>query len=132
MKKRYELIVYTASEKEYADSVINYIEGRNSYFAYRLYKNHCIHKSGEYNCKHLDLLCGNRDIKDIIIADNSMRNFVLSIRNGVPIKEYKGSDDDKELIYLAKYMRVLEGENDVRNRIKEDFAAFLLNHYQTS
>lgn len=127
------MIVYTAAEKDYADSVINFIEGKeNKYFSYRLYKSQCIIKPGEYSFKNLEVLCGNRDIKDILIVDNSVRNFALSVRNGIPIKEYRGSNNDEELIYLAKYMREIAMEEDFRVRIKEDFATFLIEHYQSS
>jgi CTD small phosphatase-like protein 2 len=133
MSKNYELIVYTASEKNYADSVVNFIEKNKKYFSYRLYKQQCIVKTGEYSFKNLEVLCENRNLGQVLLVDNSVRNFALSVRNGIPIKEYKGNNhNDKELIYLAKYMRELTKEEDVRVKIKEDFASFLIEHYQSS
>ena len=47
MIKYYTLIVmkkkaYTASELDYADTIINYIERNKNYFKIRLYRNNCI------------------------------------------------------------------------------------------
>ena len=126
MASRYELIVYTASNKNYADAIIDYIEEKRKYFSYRLYNTQCISKPGIYTYKYLSLLCENRDIKDIILVDNRVRNYSLSIRNGIPIKEFKGDSEDYELIHLAKYMRLLASEPNICYKIKEDFAAFLV------
>lgn len=131
MKDRYELIVYTSAEKNYAEKVINFIEKGTKYFAHRLFKQQCLQKTGSYAFKYLDFLCRNRDIKDIIIVDNLVQNFALSLKNGIPIKDYKGENEDDELIHLAKYLRELETIYDVRSKIKDDFANFLLNRYNS-
>ena len=133
MNKRFELIIYTAAEIDYADTVLDYIEKKtNALFSYRLYSSQCLRFVGVCMFKYLDLLCNGRDLKDIMIVDNTVRNYALSIRNGVPIKTYKGEDNDNELVYLAKYMRMLEGEDDVMVRIKEDFATYLHEHHHSS
>ncbi len=131
MEKRYELVIYTAADPDYADSIINFMEKKHRLFTYRLYNCECIQQRGQCVFKYLDLLCTNRDITGIVIVDNTVHNYALSIRNGVPVKTYKGGDDDKELIYLAGYLRMLATEADVRNRIKEDFAAYLVEHCST-
>ena len=66
------------------------------------------------------------------MVDNNVKNFSLSIRNGIPIKEFMGEETDTELIHLAKYLRELVGVDDIRSTIKEDFAAFLLEHSYAS
>lgn len=131
MSHYYEIIIYTAAESDYADKIIDYLEKDKKYFAYRLYKEQCVYKAGSYMFKHLDILCPSRDLKDIVLLDNSVRNFALSVRNGIPIKEFKGSEEDKELAYVGRYLRSLANEDDLRNRIKDDFANFLLDHYQS-
>ena len=132
MERRYELIIYTAAEKEYADSIINFIESKKEYFAYRLYKEQCIGRQDECLFKCLDIFCKNRDVSNIVIVDNTVQNYGLSIRNGIPIKSFRGSSTDEELIYLATYLRMLSQEADFRNRIKEDFAGYLLEHSSVS
>jgi len=130
MSKRYELIVYTAAENDYADAVLNLIEYKmhRQIFAYRLYGQQCVKLYEMCVFKYLDILCGDRDIKDIVLVDNTVRNYALSIRNGLPIKAFKGDENDKEFIYLAKYLRMLTQEENMQIKIKEDFAAYLLDH----
>ncbi|MDR3548668.1 MAG: HAD family hydrolase [Candidatus Pacebacteria bacterium] len=132
MSSRFELIVYTAANQRYADTIIDFIESKKKYFSHRLYTQQCLQNPGVYTYKYLDLLCDNRDIQDVVLVDNSIRNFALSIRNGIPIKDFLGNDLDTELIFLAKYMRQLADVEDGRTVIKEDFAAFLLEHSHAS
>lgn len=129
MSEHFELIVYTASVQQYADKVLDFIESKHHFFSYRLYKQHCIYKPSVYAFKSLDLFCMNRKIEDIIIVDNNVKNFALSINNGLPIREYKGAFNDNELIYLANYLCELVKEVDVRVKIKRDFDSFLFEHY---
>jgi len=128
MSSKFELVLYTAACQPYADTVVSIIEKKKKYFAYKLYNIHCVQKPGIYSYKNLEILCEGRNIKDIIMVDNCVKNYSLSIRNGLPIKEYRGQENDIELIYLAKYLRDMMDVEDIRNTIKVDFASFLLEH----
>ena len=128
MQKHYELVLYTAAEKDYANGVIRFIEGKNKIFAHKLYNAQCVQRKGECVFKYLDVLCENRDLKDIVIVDNCAQNYALSIRNGVPIKSFRGEEGDQELVFLANYLTMLSMADDVRVCIKEDFASYLLEH----
>jgi TFIIF-interacting CTD phosphatase-like protein len=66
-------------------------------------------------------LCGNRNIKDILIVGNTIKSYALTIRNGIPIKDYYG-DEDEKLIYLGSI-----DTEDVREVIKQDFVDVLLD-----
>ncbi len=133
MKELYEIVIYTSADKDYADRILDFIEGKDKkYFEHRLYCEQCLIKEGSYIFKHLELLCSNRQLKDILIVDNSVKNFGLFVRNGVPITDYNGCDTDYQLAYLGNYLRMIAGEDDVRNIIKHDFADFLLHHYQST
>lgn len=41
LKDRFELMVFTASEKTYANTVINFLDPDNNIFQHRLYSEHC-------------------------------------------------------------------------------------------
>ena len=130
MSRRYELVVYTAAEASYANQLLDFVEQDRKYFAHRLYHTQCLYYQNQYLFKPLELLCANRDIKDLIIVDNNVGNYALSIRNGISITSFRGDPDDQELIYLGKYLRDLAKEPDVRTKIKEDFVNFFGAHYQ--
>ena len=40
--ENFDLVVFTASDQDYADTIINYIEKDKKYFKMRLYRNNCI------------------------------------------------------------------------------------------
>jgi len=127
MKERYELIVYTAAEPDYANSVLDCIENKfGKYFAYRLYSNHCVSTVGKCIFKCLNFFTKGRDIRNVVIVDNTVRNYALSLRNGIPIKAFHGDDQDQELVYLAKYMRALSEEKRITEKIEKDFSEYLI------
>lgn len=132
MQELYELIVYTSADQLYADAVVDYIEKDQQFFAYRLYQTQCLHKEDKYLFKNLELLCSNRSLSDIIIVDNLVRNYSLSVRNGIPILDYRGDSEDCQLVHLAKYLRCLANEPSMQEAINRDFATFLLNRYQST
>ena len=128
MSKHFELVVYTAGEKSYADRIINFIENKRKFFAHRLYKAQCVKMPKGRMYKNLQILCANRGMQDIIIVDNCVNSFSLSVRNGVPIKAFKGEEDDRELVYLSSYLKELSKEEDIRDRITKDFAGYIVTH----
>ena len=79
MSQMYEIVLLTASEKEYADLILDNIEKNHKYFAHRLFKDHCIVKEEVFLFKNLNVLTFNRDISNIVIVDNSVRNYGLFI-----------------------------------------------------
>ena len=74
MIKYYELIVFTASKKVYADTIIDYLDPENKFFTKRLYRESCLFVSGVY-IKDLKIF-KNRDLKDIIIVDKSCLSYI--------------------------------------------------------
>lgn len=124
----FEIVVLTASESDYADIILDFIESNNKYFAHRIYKDQCIVKEDFYLFKNLNVLTYNRNLKDIVIVDNSVKNFALFICNGLPIVEFTGSETDQELCKITNYLLQLAKEDNFTNVIKHDIIRFLLNN----
>mmetsp|Transcript_22202 Transcript_22202/g.24673 ORF Transcript_22202/g.24673 Transcript_22202/m.24673 type:complete len:92 (+) Transcript_22202:609-884(+) len=81
----FEVVVFTASEKEYATMVLDRIDPNNEYIHQRLFRNSCLPLHGNY-IKDLNVL--GRDIDKTIIIDNSMIAFALNIDNAIPIESF--------------------------------------------
>jgi TFIIF-interacting CTD phosphatase-like protein len=64
----FELIVFTAGVKEYADAVINYIDPGDKYFKHRFYRHNCINVSNRIFIKDLRMFINIKQ-KNIIIVD---------------------------------------------------------------
>lgn len=80
----YELIIFTASLKEYADWIINKIDVDKK-ISHRLYREHTIKIEGDYV---KDIAEIGRDITKTIIIDNNPKNFRFHPENGIQIKSW--------------------------------------------
>jgi len=128
MSKKYEIIIYTATHPLYADRILNFIEHKQKYFAYRLYRNHCIAVNEGKVYKSIDFLMTNRDPKEVVFVDNCVKSLTMNLKNSVPIKSYYGEQSDCELFYLANYLNELYKEEDVREKITSDYANYIIEH----
>ena len=116
IKKKYYIVVYTASHNNYADAVLDFLDPENSIFEGRLYRKDCIQAQidqTKFYVKDLDIF-QNFNLKDIVIIDNSVLSFAYHLNNGIPIVPYYDSKEDSELIILSKYLLFIADSNDLR------------------
>jgi len=111
--QHYELIVFTASKKEYANCILNYIEKDKKYFKHRLYRDSCINILNKFFFKDLRIL-QNRNLKDVILVDNSLISCSNQLNNGVLITSFYNDQNDNELENLMKYLELIIPAKDVR------------------
>ena len=93
MDKIYELVVFTASISKYADPLLDLID-KKGYCPYRLFREHCTLINTTF-VKDLQRL--GRDIKNIIIVDNSPVSYALHPENGLTILTWFEYKSDREL-----------------------------------
>ena len=116
----YELVIFTASEKNYADVILNFIEKDKKYFAYRLYRDNCIYLHPCFYIKDLDIIA-NIKKENLLIVDNSLFSFGNNLNNGILISSFYNDKDDTMLCNLAHYLSHLSNVDDVRTANKETF-----------
>ena len=92
----YELIIFTSSEKEYADSVIEAIEHERTYFDHVFYRQHTIIVGNDFV---KDLTRIGRPLNSMIIIDNMPQNFKLQKENGILIKPFWGEETNDRTLY---------------------------------
>ena len=107
-----EVIVFTASQRSYADAVMNYIDPGKTLVHHRLYRENCV-VSDRVHIKDLRILA-NRSLKDIVLIDNASYSYGYQIDNGIPIISWHDDPEDKELLYLTQYLKTLLTVDDVR------------------
>ncbi len=105
------MIIYTASDQSYADSVVNYIDPTGEFFKYRLYRHNCVEIKLEDQPKPIyvkDLrIIRNVPMENMIIIDNSVLSFAFQLENGIPILPYYQNKDDIEMENLKNYLTKL-------------------------
>ena len=124
LSKLYEIVIFTASVSKYADPLLDILDKEN-YCSFRLFREHCTLMGMTY-IKDLNKL--GRDLKDVIIVDNSPLSYSFNKENGIPILTWFSDKNDKELDYLLPILEFLSGVNDVRNYIKDIVINNMINY----
>ena len=103
VKNYYELIIFTAATRDYADPILDCIEEtRGNYFSYRLYRESCTILNNYYV---KDISKFGIDLSKTIIVDNMAQNFKLQKENGILISSFWGEDiKDDSLYFLGKIL----------------------------
>lgn len=118
----FNVVLFTAGIKSYADAIVNYLDPENKYFSLRLYRDSCIQFNNFY-IKDLSIIPGYSE-KDLIILDNCIFSFAVNLRNAILISSYYSDVNDRELLNVTDYLDdKLVNSNDVRD-INEGFFGF--------
>jgi CTD small phosphatase-like protein 2 len=74
MSKIYEIIIFTASSKEYAEAVVKKIDPESKYVDFVLVREDCMVTRNGFYLKDLRIL-KDRELENIIIVDNLTHSF---------------------------------------------------------
>lgn len=72
--KKYQVVVFTASHKFYADVVLDFLDPTGELIHHRLYRDHCFQTEDGVYIKDLRII-RNRSLKDMVIVDNAVYSF---------------------------------------------------------
>lgn len=110
----YEVAIFSAGLKQYADPVIDYIDPSGTISA-RLFRESCTHIGGYY-IKDLRKL--GRDLKRTVIIDNSPMSYFLQPENAIAIPTWFDDHSDQELYNLIPVLEGLAKVDDIPNMIR--------------
>jgi len=117
VSKQYELVIFTASQKVYADQVISRFD-LDHLIKHRLYREDCTNICGNF-IKDLNVL--GRDLSRTIFIDNSPQAFAYHIENSIPIVSWYSDESDNELKKMTRILEEIREFDDVRDYVKEAF-----------
>lgn len=120
MSQYYEIVIFTAGTKDYADWALNFLpdDAACKFINHRLYRDHTI------QCMDVfikDLANLGRDLNRTIIVDNLTENFLLQPENGLTIKTWYADPDDTALLNMTPLLQqIVEREMpDIRMALRE-------------
>ena len=119
MGKLYEIVIFTASVSKYADPLLDILD-KDKNCKYRLFREHCTPIKTCY-VKEINKL--GRELKNVIIVDNSPMSYALNPENGLPITTWFEDKNDRELYNISSILEFLSFVPDVRNYINQ----FIIN-----
>ncbi|CAL4962508.1 unnamed protein product [Urochloa decumbens] len=114
----FELVIFTASQRIYAEQLIDRLDPDGKYISRRIYRDSCLFSDG---CYTKDLTILGVDLAKVAIIDNTPQVFQLQVDNGIPIKSWFDDPSDQELIELLPFLESLVDAEDVRPLISKTF-----------
>mmetsp|Transcript_72153 Transcript_72153/g.145143 ORF Transcript_72153/g.145143 Transcript_72153/m.145143 type:complete len:363 (-) Transcript_72153:409-1497(-) len=115
---KFEVVVFTASQQVYADTLLDIIDPKHELIKHRLFRDSCLMVEGNY-LKDLNVL--GRDLKTTVLVDNSPHAFGYQVDNGIPIESWFDDPNDTELLKLAEFLEKIENADDVRPIVRNHF-----------
>lgn len=118
LSRHFEVVLFTAADKTYAERVLDAIDVTGTIFSRRLYRDSCVSVDGKF-VKDLRVL--GRDLARTVILDDSPISYAFQVDNAVPIAPWRGDRTDVTLPKVAAYLLTLSLESDVRRALMKRF-----------
>jgi len=99
----FEVVVFTASLAKYADPVLDLLDSTRVVH-HRLFREACTNYKGNF-VKDMSRL--GRDIKKILIIDNSPSSYMFHPENAIPCESWYDDEHDTELLDLLPLLETL-------------------------
>eukprot|EP00826_Nyctotherus_ovalis_P064111 TRINITY_DN939_c0_g2_i15.p1 TRINITY_DN939_c0_g2~~TRINITY_DN939_c0_g2_i15.p1 ORF type:complete len:168 (-),score=40.79 TRINITY_DN939_c0_g2_i15:200-703(-) len=117
--KGFEVVVFTAADKNYADKAIDLLDPERKLVKHRLYRNSCM-SFNPLLVKNLNIL--GRDLSKTLIVDNNPSSFAFQNENAILIKSYMGNKNDTALFTLMHLLIKIQGTRDVASSLAYYFS----------
>ena len=115
----YEIDIFTAAIKRYADNIVNKLDPNDNYIRYRFYREHCIYE-GTKTVKKLVRI--GRDLNKIIFVDNIKYNAKYNMDNLYHVSSWKDNVYDTEMIKLQDLLVDIIANGTFKDDIRKGIA----------
>jgi len=120
MAKHFEIVIFTASQRSYAEKVITALDPTRQLIKHSLFREHCTEHYGAF---FKELALTGRKVEKCVIVDNSPISVAANPDNGIIIRSWTGDRSDQELMLLLTTLQ------DMLKKSPDDFAGYLAKRY---
>jgi Dullard-like phosphatase family protein len=120
VSKFFDVVVYTASDRDYATAVVNFIDPSRKHIKDIFHRDSCFRTKKGYVVKDLRAILPN-DLDRIVLVDNSTQCFAPQISNGIPIVPFTYDNEDQELLKLNKFLLRLKDQPSISKCLENTF-----------
>ena len=114
LSAHYDIAVWTAAEKHYADQIIDgLVDPLGKFILMRLYREDCVQITDEICIKDFRVLEGI-DMKRVVLIDNQLLSFATNLENGFLCDSFNGSMADVELSSIKDFFLNYKDEDDLQ------------------
>ncbi|KAH8106010.1 NIF-domain-containing protein [Cristinia sonorae] len=108
----YTLVIFTASMREYADPVIDWLDAGRGILERRFFRESCTQLANGAYTKDLSIV--EEDLSLVCLVDNSPICYTINEANGIPIEGWTHDPHDEALLDLLPFLDSLRFTKDVR------------------
>lgn len=129
VSSHFDIVIYTASEREYALAIVNFIDPQRKFIADVFHRESCVTTKKGFVVKDLRVILPN-ELNKIFLVDNSSHCFAPQLGNGIPITSFTYDESDRELMYLRDFLLDLRKSSDVLACLRRTFRMHLYSAHQ--
>lgn len=103
MRKYFEIVIFTASHKSYAQSIIKVLTQDEDLVDHCFFRDQCVVLNNKIHIKSLAIF-EDRKLENTIIIDNNLYSFAFDLNNGLPILPFYDNKKDNQLFELKTFL----------------------------
>lgn len=122
MAKFYNLVIFTASYREYAEKILNSFDPRSEYIVNVLTRESCTKYSNSFIKDFRVVANSSLRKEDMLMIDNKAISFAYNMFYGIPILPFYNDDKDTELRDIIPFLvHLSDMKVDIKAELKERY-----------
>lgn len=122
MSKHYNLVIFTASYREYAEKILNTFDPRSEFIVNVLARDSCTKYNNSFIKDFRVVANSNIKKEDMLMLDNKVISFAYNMFQGVPILPFYDDDKDTELREIIPFLiKLADPKVDIKLELKERY-----------
>lgn len=119
MGEHFQIVVFTASDRQYAKTVLDYIDHQQA-VCRLMTRDSCSFTRAGYVVKDLRIF-KDKDLNKIVLVDNLAKCSLPQLDNAIPVLPFINDENDNELDELASFLVKLTSESNIPAYLKRYF-----------